>query len=93
MFTGIGIDSHKFEENDNGKLVLGGIEIEEESKLKAHSDGDVILHSLFNAISSALGNRSIGHYHSNNIEEKRGISSIKYMETVKEMMKKNEVKL
>ncbi|MFB6076090.1 MAG: 2-C-methyl-D-erythritol 2,4-cyclodiphosphate synthase [Candidatus Aenigmatarchaeota archaeon] len=93
MLVGIGLDSHEFEEDSRRPLVLGGIEIEGEPKLKAHSDGDVILHSLFNAISSALGNRSIGYYHSDKIEEKRGISSTKYMETVKEMMKKNEVKL
>lgn len=91
MLIGIGIDSHKFEEETSEKsLVLGGIEIEGHLGLKAHSDGDVILHALFNAISSALGNRSIGYYHSDKAAEKYGISSVKYMETVKDMMEEKK---
>ena len=59
---GFGQDSHKFSTNKNKKLVLGGYIIKNEIGLEANSDGDVILHALFNAISSAIGERSLGYY-------------------------------
>lgn len=61
-FIGLGQDSHEFSEEAEKPLVLGGYTIQGEQGLKANSDGDVILHSLFNAISSALGDRSLGVY-------------------------------
>ncbi|MEK6982972.1 MAG: 2-C-methyl-D-erythritol 4-phosphate cytidylyltransferase [Nanoarchaeota archaeon] len=59
---GIGQDSHKFSKNRNKKLVLGGCIIPNETGLEANSDGDVVLHALFNAISSAIGDKSLGYY-------------------------------
>ena len=41
------------------KLVIGGYTIPHELGLEANSDGDIVLHALFNAISSALGGRSL----------------------------------
>jgi len=58
VLTGIGEDSHCFDET--GTMILVGVEINELPKLKANSDGDLILHAIFNAISSALGEYSIG---------------------------------
>lgn len=59
--VGIGQDSHRF--TDNGKpLVLGGIKVEGSKGLEANSDGDVVLHALFNALSSSIGEHSIGYY-------------------------------
>ncbi|MBI2557784.1 2-C-methyl-D-erythritol 4-phosphate cytidylyltransferase [Candidatus Woesearchaeota archaeon] len=58
---GFGQDSHRFSSNKNKKLVLGGHKLNEIG-LEADSDGDVILHALFNAISSAIGERSLGFY-------------------------------
>ena len=61
--VGLGMDSHAFvDDSDPKPLVLGGTVLENETGFKANSDGDVILHSLFNAISQALGEKSIGHY-------------------------------
>ena len=59
---GFGQDSHKFSKNKNRQLILGGYIIPNEIGLEANSDGDVILHALFNAISSAIGERSLGYY-------------------------------
>lgn len=56
--TGIAEDSHAF--GKEGKLKLGGLELAKLPKLEANSDGDVLLHALFNAISSALGKHSLG---------------------------------
>lgn len=61
--VGIGQDSHKFVEIDDKKpLMIGGILIPNQLGLKANSDGDVILHALFNAFSSSVGGESLGFY-------------------------------
>ncbi len=55
---GFGFDSHDFEE---GKpLVLGGVLIDFPKGLKGHSDGDVLLHALTDALLSAVGEEDIG---------------------------------
>ncbi len=59
---GIGHDSHKFSKDKNKRLILGGFTVPDEIGLEANSDGDVILHALFNAISTAIGERSLGFY-------------------------------
>ncbi len=59
---GFGQDSHAFSKNKDKRLVLGGCIIPNENALEAKSDGDVMLHALFNAISSAIGERSLGFY-------------------------------
>ena len=52
------IPNSKFNKN----LILGGIKIKNFPALEANSDGDVILHALCNAISSAIGGGSLGTY-------------------------------
>jgi len=63
---GFGQDSHRFvgEESDqkDKPLVLGSVRIGNERGMDANSDGDVILHALFNALSQAVGGKSIGNY-------------------------------
>jgi len=58
---GIGQDSHRFTKKEK-PLILGGILIPNEKGLEANSDGDVILHSLFNALSQAIGKKSLSYY-------------------------------
>ncbi|MDE6505345.1 MAG: 2-C-methyl-D-erythritol 2,4-cyclodiphosphate synthase [Clostridia bacterium] len=58
--VGFGVDVHSFCEGD--KVVLGGIEIPCGQGLAAHSDGDVIIHALMDALLSSAGLRDIGHY-------------------------------
>lgn len=59
--VGFGQDSHRFG-GKSKKLVIGGHVIPNEAGLEADSDGDVVLHALFNAISQAIGERSLGYY-------------------------------
>src|SRR3990167_315238 len=54
---GIGCDSHKFAKNK--PLVMGGVKISTRGGLEGNSDSDVILHSLCNALSSAIGGDSL----------------------------------
>lgn len=59
--VGIGQDSHMFDYRKKG-LTLAGIKFPQEQKLQANSDGDVILHAIFNAISQAIGRKSLGFF-------------------------------
>jgi 2-C-methyl-D-erythritol 2,4-cyclodiphosphate synthase len=56
--VGLGFDAHPFEEGR--KLRLGGLEIDYPRGLKGHSDGDVILHAIADAILGAAGLGSLG---------------------------------
>ena len=57
---GIGQDSHKFTKDK--PLIIGGIKISGKNGFEANSDGDVVLHALFNALSTAIGFKSLGFY-------------------------------
>ena len=56
--VGIGQDSHRFAKLRK-PLILGGVKISERGGLSGNSDSDVILHSLCNALSSAIGGDSL----------------------------------
>ena len=62
-YFGIGFDIHKLIKNK--KLYLGGVKIPYHSGLKGHSDGDVILHALIDAILGATRKKDIGTYFPN----------------------------
>jgi 2-C-methyl-D-erythritol 4-phosphate cytidylyltransferase/2-C-methyl-D-erythritol 2,4-cyclodiphosphate synthase len=86
--VGIGQDSHVFEDKKNG-LTLAGIYFPNEKKLEANSDGDVVLHAIFNALSQATGDRSLGFYADE--EFKKGITdSKKYLEIILKKIKKDK---
>lgn len=88
---GIGQDSHMFEEEETG-LTLAGIKIPDELKLKANSDGDVILHAIFNALSQAIGEMSLGFYADEQYE--KGIKdSKKYLQIILKKIKKEKFKV
>jgi len=78
---GLGQDLHRLT-NDKKALVLGGIIIQKTGGLKADSDGDVILHSICNALSSAIGGNSLGTW-ANHMCLKQGIKdSSKYVDYI-----------
>lgn len=58
---GFGQDSHRFAKSKK-PLLLGGVQISTKNGLEGNSDGDVILHALVNAISSAIGGGSVSNY-------------------------------
>lgn len=60
MFVGLGYDVHRLAEGR--KLILGGVEIPHTMGLDGHSDADVILHALSDALLGAAGLRDIGYY-------------------------------
>lgn len=72
--TGFGYDVHKF--SDNRKLILGGVEIPHSKGLEGHSDADVLLHSVCDAILGAAGFKDIGNQFPNTDPEFKDISSL-----------------
>ncbi len=73
MRIGQGFDAHAFKEG--GRLVLGGVEIPHEQGLAAHSDGDVALHALCDALLGAAALGDIGHHFPDRDPQFRGIDS------------------
>lgn len=60
IFSGIGFDVHEFE--DKKPMMLGGVKITDDFGFKAHSDGDVLLHALSDALLGAAALGDIGEF-------------------------------
>ena len=84
MRAGTGYDVHRFAENR--KLVLCGVEIPFEQGLLGHSDADVALHAVMDALLGAAALRDIGYHFPDNDPAYEGISSMKLLERVGEML-------
>ena len=83
---GFGVDTHAFGKAQDF-IMLGGVKIPSESGLKAHSDGDVLLHALMDALLSAAGRRDIGHYFPDTDERFKGADSKELLKQVLSMLK------
>lgn len=90
--VGIGQDSHRFSVDKSKKLVLGGITIPNETGLEADSDGDVILHALFNALSQAIGERSLGFY-ANGMNKKGILDSSEYLQVIMSKLRQKNYRI
>jgi 2-C-methyl-D-erythritol 2,4-cyclodiphosphate synthase len=73
MRIGQGFDAHAFK--DGGRLVLGGVEIPWTRSLEAHSDGDVVLHAVCDALFGAAGLGDIGGHFPPSDPAYKGIDS------------------
>ena len=70
---GHGFDVHKF--GGEGPCTLGGVKVPYEQGLIAHSDGDVILHAISDALLGAMALGDIGHFYPDNDDRYLGIDS------------------
>jgi len=91
MRIGIGYDVHAFCENR--KLVLGGIEIKYVRGLLGHSDADVLIHAINDAILGALGMGDIGLHFPDTDLRYKDISSIILLEKVITIMKNSNYRI
>lgn len=98
--VGLGQDSHMFEEISSQTiprlsqncLTLAGLKIPDHPKLKANSDGDVVLHAIFNALSQAIGDMSLGFYADETCE--KGIKdSKKYLQIILKKIHRQKFKI
>lgn len=83
--VGNGYDVHKLVEGR--KLILGGVEITYEKGLLGHSDADVLVHSIMDALLGACGESDIGKHFPDNDMSYKGISSLVLLEKVKDILK------
>ena len=91
MRVGIGYDVHKLVENR--KLVLGGVEIEHDKGLLGHSDADVLVHAIMDAILGALALGDIGKHFPDTDPKYKGADSIKLLEFVNNLIESKGYKV
>lgn len=91
MRVGLGYDVHKLTENR--KLILGGVEIPYEKGLLGHSDADVLIHAIMDALLGASKLGDIGVLFPDTDPKYKDISSITLLKYVKEEMDKKNINI
>ncbi len=89
--VGHGYDVHKLA--DGRKLTIGGVDIPNDKGLLGHSDADVLLHAVMDALLGAAGLGDIGRHFPDTDEEYRGISSMHLLTHVAALIRKNGYKV
>lgn len=92
--VGTGFDAHKFaqEQIEDGFIVLGGVKIPFNRRILAHSDGDVLVHALVDALLGAIGEGDIGDYFPANNPKWKNADSMIFLKQALDMIgKKNAV--
>ena len=84
MRVGMGYDVHKLVENR--KLIIGGVDIPYEKGLLGHSDADVLLHAISDALLGAAALGDIGKHFPDTDEKWKGADSLKLLEQVGVML-------
>ena len=87
MRIGMGYDVHRLVENR--KLIIGGVEIPYEKGLLGHSDADVLLHAIMDALLGAAALGDIGKHFPDTDPAYSGISSLKLLERVGELLEEH----
>jgi 2-C-methyl-D-erythritol 4-phosphate cytidylyltransferase/2-C-methyl-D-erythritol 2,4-cyclodiphosphate synthase len=85
MRIGQGVDVHAFGAGDH--VVLGGVRIAHAQGIIAHSDGDVVIHALCDALLGAMGDGDIGQHFPDSDPRYRGADSRVFLRAVAERMK------
>lgn len=88
---GFGYDVHRLVKGR--KLILGGVEIPHTKGLEGHSDADVLLHSICDAILGACGYKDIGNQFPNTDKKFKDISSLILLEECYKLIKKKKYKV
>ena len=91
MRIGHGYDVHELVEDR--KLILGGVEIPYEKGLLGHSDADVLLHAISDALLGATGKGDIGRHFPDNDEKYLDADSLKLLEEVIKLIEKDGYKV
>ena len=91
MRIGIGYDIHRLV--SGRPLILGGVRIDSECGLEGHSDADVLLHAISDALLGALALGDLGHHFPDSDPRYRGIASVMLLEKVMEMVQDQDYRL
>ncbi|MDX2226469.1 MAG: 2-C-methyl-D-erythritol 2,4-cyclodiphosphate synthase [Verrucomicrobiae bacterium] len=82
--TGIGYDVHELVVGR--PCILGGVNIPHEKGLDGHSDADVLIHAMADALLGAMGETDIGHYFPNIDPKWKNVSSLVFLEEIKTLV-------
>ena len=88
---GHGYDVHKLVEGRN--LIIGGVDIPHTKGLLGHSDADVLIHAVMDAILGALGEGDIGKHFPDSSDEFLGISSMNLLVRVRQIMQSHSAEI
>ncbi len=91
MKIGIGYDIHRLVKGR--KLLLGGVRIAHPKGLLGHSDGDVLLHALVDAVLGAMGEGDIGRHFPSGDARWKGADSAVFIRKAAALLKKNRLKI
>lgn len=91
MRIGIGYDIHNL--INRRRLIIGGVEIPYKKGLLGHSDGDVLIHSIIDAILGAAGLGDIGEYFPDSDKKYKDISSLYLLEETYKILRKKKFKI
>lgn len=91
MRIGHGYDVHRLKEGR--KLIIGGIEIPYEKGLDGHSDADVLIHAIIDALFGASGLRDIGTHFPDSDDKYKGVSSVSLLKKTAELITKKGFKI
>ncbi|WP_462266601.1 2-C-methyl-D-erythritol 2,4-cyclodiphosphate synthase [Mucilaginibacter sp.] len=83
--TGFGFDVHELKEGH--PFVMGGVQLEHHAGAYGHSDADVLVHAICDALLGAANLRDIGYHFSNTDNRWKGISSLILLQHVVELLK------
>jgi 2-C-methyl-D-erythritol 2,4-cyclodiphosphate synthase len=91
MRVGCGFDVHAFGPGDS--LVLGGVRVPHSRGIVAHSDGDVLMHALVDALLGAAGLGDIGQHFPDTDPQWRGVESKRFVTQTCQMLQRRHFKL
>lgn len=88
---GEGYDVHKLVEGRD--LILGGVKIDYDKGLLGHSDADVLIHAIMDALLGAMALGDIGKHFPDTDDRYKGISSMKLLNEVKSLLEKEAISI
>lgn len=88
---GFGYDVHSLSENES--LILGGVEIEHYKGTVGHSDGDVLIHAIVDAMLGAIAQKDIGYWFPDTDENLKNIDSAILLRKAHEILKEHKYKI
>lgn len=91
MRVGLGFDIHRLV--DSRSLLLGGVKVPHSKGLLGHSDGDVLLHALCDALLGAVGAGDIGTYFPDTDPQWKGAASAKFVEKALELVSRRDLRV
>ena len=89
MRIGTGYDVHRLVEGR--KLIIGGVEIPFEKGVLGHSDGDVLIHAICDALLGAAGLGDIGQHFPDSDPRYKGVASVTFLKVVCKLLKDKEL--